>query len=171
MGRRLVGEGSKIVKNFVQKSNGGEKGGEGLLGPTSPLNKKCGADEREGRRKTLAPLAKWKETEEEERCAERDGEVKRNMMIIEKTEEEGGDEEEKFVVRMREKKAGRMDTRELIGSPSRERRFEQRISQILESLQLEAESLIRLQENRMGESEEGRWEESALWANRKLSKK
>lgn len=62
---------------------------------------------------------------------------------MEEYNKNGNNNKNNFVVRMREKKAAKVD-------PSNKQqncnnKFEKRISQILESLQAEAESLIQLQ--------------------------
>jgi len=62
---------------------------------------------------------------------------------LEEYNKNGNNNKNNFVVRMREKKAAKVD-------PSNKQqncnnKFEKRISQILESLQAEAESLIQLQ--------------------------
>lgn len=171
------------AKNTLNQQKGDENP------PTSPTVIR----QRRRRRTKKAPLAKWDEAEEndeeEEEEEEEEGgrgkeeetmrrkegedeeeEEEEGKVIGRKEEEEKGAEDE-FVVRMRAKKWSRELAKpgEGLGhgvkSPSTDRRFEQRISQILESLQQEAESLIRLQQDRQGESEEGRcWKESRLWA-------
>ncbi|KAL3119968.1 hypothetical protein niasHT_007096 [Heterodera trifolii] len=132
---------------------------------------------RKSQNRMKAPLAKWDETEEgEERTNQDEDEGKVATAPRGRTEQET----EEIVVHMRSKRPTKQtEERKVEGAQHGEtedtfkttenrtnvtksplakhgdRKFEQRISQILESLQQEAESLIRLQQGRQGRGEDG----------------
>jgi hypothetical protein len=109
-----------------------------------------------------APLAKCDEADEdeEEEEEEMDNALEEKLSKIgQKIRKENNPNPDDFVVRMRAKKSARMASIQQQGPHQMSTsRFEQRISQIIESLQADAESLIQLQENeREGGGMRGYW--------------
>ncbi|CAK5113131.1 unnamed protein product [Meloidogyne enterolobii] len=89
----------------------------------------------------IAPLAKCDEVDDDDE--EEDIEYEEENDVTSLEENNRNNNKNNFVVRMREKKAAKLDPSNKHQNGNN--KFEKRISQILESLQAEAESLIQLQ--------------------------